>query len=182
MPTILITIELLAYFSENPPPRRLRCHRGTSCASGWEWKCIPRFSILHFFLPQESCHCVLRSEINGVRVKKEGEVVEDTFVQLSCILMSWIQRILPGRPESFQQFLRENVFIFEWLLKSVYPTLREGRTMCMVENVSPLSFSNKLWTGSMMAKYFLISSMSDCENVHSHRLVGFDLFISKRWH
>ena len=48
------------------------------------------FLNLLFFtvLPQESCHCVLRSEINGVRVKNEGEVVEDTFVQLSCILMS----------------------------------------------------------------------------------------------
>ena len=31
-------------------------------------------------LPQESCHCVLGSEIIGVWVKYEGEIVEDLLV------------------------------------------------------------------------------------------------------
>ena len=31
-------------------------------------------------IPQESCHCVLGSEIIGVWVKYEGEIVEDLLV------------------------------------------------------------------------------------------------------
>ena len=65
--------------------------------------------ILFFTIsPQESCHCVLKSEIIGGWVQYEGEVVEDLFVKLSGILMSRISFIFHCRLESFQQFLREN--------------------------------------------------------------------------